>query len=78
MLLALHAPIPDPVAKQAIPPHSLLVKMNLCIQVQDVIIIFFLMWSSFKVFIQFVKILFVLCFGFLAARHVGSWLCDQG
>ena len=58
MLLALHAPIPDPVARQAIPPHSLLVKMNLYIQVQA-FFFFFLMWSSFKVFIEFIIILFL-------------------
>ena len=31
----------------------------------------FLMWTIFKVFIEFVTILLVLCFGFLAMRHVG-------
>ena len=35
---------------------------------------FFLMWTNFKVFIEFVTllILLLLCFGFLIARHVGS------
>ena len=33
----------------------------------------FLMWTIFKVFIEFVdSIASVLCFGFLAPRHVGS------
>ena len=32
---------------------------------------FFLMWTIFKVFTEFVTILF-LSFGFLAKRHVGS------
>ena len=27
---------------------------------------------------EFVIILLVLCFGFLAKKHVGSWLLDQG
>ena len=36
-------------------------------------------WTSFKVFIKFVKILLLfLCFGFLTARHVGSQFPDQG
>ena len=37
-------------------------------------IFFFLMWTIFlKVFIEFVTILLLfLCFGFLAAKHVGS------
>ena len=34
---------------------------------------FFLVWTIFKVFIEFVyNISSVLCFGFLAKRHVGS------
>ena len=32
----------------------------------------FLMWTIFKVFIEFVTILLLFCFGFLASRHVGS------
>ena len=32
----------------------------------------------FKVYIEFVTILFVFCFWFLADRHVGSYLPDQG
>ena len=37
------------------------------------------MWTIFKVFIEFVTVLF-LFYGsvFLALRHVGSWLPDQG
>ena len=32
-----------------------------------------LLWTIFKVFIEFVTVLLsVLCFGLLAARHVGS------
>ena len=38
----------------------------------------FLMLTIFKVFIEFVTILLVLCFGILAARHVGSWFLNQG
>ena len=35
--------------------------------------IFFLMWTIFNVFSEFVtNIVSVLCFGFLAKRHVGS------
>ena len=30
------------------------------------------MWAIFKVFIEFVTRLLVLCFGLLSARHVGS------
>ena len=33
---------------------------------------FFLCESYFKVFIEFVSVLLVLCFGFLGMRHVGS------
>ena len=34
---------------------------------------FFLTWAIFQVFIEFVNNnILVLCFGFLAARHVGS------
>ena len=33
---------------------------------------FFLTWTIFKVFIEFFTILLLFCFGFLAARHVGS------
>ena len=60
MLLALHAPIPDPVARQATPPHSLLVKMNLYSKYRTLFFFkIFFMWSSFKVFIEFVIILFL-------------------
>ena len=38
---------------------------------------FFLLWTIFKVFIEFVTIL-ILCFGFVVVRHVGSQLPDQG
>ena len=38
---------------------------------------FFLLWVIFEVFIEFVTILFRV-FGFLAARHRGSELPDQG
>ena len=31
---------------------------------------YFFMWITFKVFIEFVTISFLLCFGFLAMRHV--------
>ena len=42
-------------------------------------IFFFLMWTIFKVFTEFVTILLLFyVFGFLAVRHVGSWLPDQG
>ena len=34
------------------------------------------MWTIFKVLIEFVTV-FVLSFGFLAVRHVGSQLPDQ-
>ena len=38
----------------------------------------FLIWAIFKVFIEFITILFLLsCFGSLALRHMGSWLPDQ-
>ena len=38
----------------------------------------FLIWAIFKVFIEFITILFLLsCFGSLALRHQGSWLPDQ-
>ena len=30
---------------------------------------FFFMWTIFKVFIEFVTILLLFCFGFLAQRH---------
>ena len=36
------------------------------------------MWTIFKVFIEFVTILLVSGFVFLAARHVGSSLPNQG
>ena len=38
------------------------------------------MWTIFKVFIEFVTILllFYVFFGFLATRHMGSYLPDQG
>ena len=40
---------------------------------------FFKIWTSFKVFIKFVKILLLfLCFGFLITRRVGSQVPDQG
>ena len=32
----------------------------------------FVMWAIFKVFTEFVTILLLFCFGFLASRHVGS------
>ena len=34
--------------------------------------------SIFQIFIECYKIDFVVFFGFLAPRHVGSWLPDQG
>ena len=33
---------------------------------------FFLMWTSFKVYIELATILFALCFGFSGARLMGS------
>ena len=39
---------------------------------------FFLMWTILKVFTEFVTILLVLWYGFLAAKHEGSYLPDQG
>ena len=39
---------------------------------------FFQMWTIFKVFIEFVTIQLLLCFGFLPMRHVGSKLSNQG
>ena len=38
---------------------------------------FFLIWAIFKVFIEFVTILHVSCFGFLPERRVGSQLPNQ-
>ena len=38
-----------------------------------------LMWTIFKVFIEFVTVLFVLCLSFLASRYVGSyWTTREG
>ena len=37
-----------------------------------------LMWTIFKVFIEFVTVLFVLCLSFLASRYVGShWTAKE-
>ena len=33
---------------------------------------FILIWTIFKIFIEFVTILLILCFGFLTPRYVGS------
>lgn len=39
----------------------------------------FLTWAIFcEVFIEFVTVMLLLLFGFLAERHVGSCLSDQG
>lgn len=66
MLLALHAPIPDPMAKQAMHPHSLLVKLNLYIQVQGLIFLryFFGCGPVLKSLLICYNIVSVLCFGF--------------
>ena len=38
-----------------------------------------LVWTIFKVFIEFVTVLFVLCLRFLALRYVGShWTAREG
>ena len=36
------------------------------------------MWAISKVFIEFVTILLLFLFGFLATRHLGSQLPNQG
>ena len=36
------------------------------------------MWTIFKVFMELVTVLFLFCFEFLVARHVGSSFLDQG
>lgn len=38
----------------------------------------FLMWTTFKVFIDSVTILLLFCFGFLAVRHMGILAPGQG
>ena len=36
------------------------------------------MWTIFKkIFIEFVTMLFILCFNFLAVKHVGSQLLQK-
>ena len=43
------------------------------------LILFFLMWAIFKVFIEFVTVLILFYISwFLALKHVGSYLPDQG
>ena len=39
---------------------------------------FFLMWTVFKVFTESLQYCFCFVFCFLAKRHVGSWLPEQG